>query len=97
MKSLDIKLVQIETITDMSFMLYNCESLLTLPDISNLNTSCITDMSYMFFNCTSLLIFPDISKWDVSNVRYMNFCFMVINHYHFYLKYQNGIFHHYEV
>ena len=62
MKSLDIKLVQIETITDMSFMLYNCESLLTLPDISNLNTSCVTDMSYMFFNCKSLLMFADNFK-----------------------------------
>ena len=74
-KVLDIKLVEIGTITNMSFMFYNCESLLTLPDISNLNTSCVTNMSFMFYNCKSLLMLPDISNWDISKVQSMNYMF----------------------
>ena len=43
-------------------MFSNCESLLSLPDISKFETNNVIHMSYMFSNCKSLLSLPDISK-----------------------------------
>ena len=51
---LKIKLKIIKTITNMSYMFYNCKSLISLPDISNWNTNNVTNMSEMFSNCVSL-------------------------------------------
>ena len=48
-KLLKIKLKEIKTITNMYFMFSNCESLTSLPDISNWNTNNIINMSLMFF------------------------------------------------
>ena len=65
-----------KNITKMSYMFYNCSSIIELPDISNLDTSNVTDMSYMFYNCSSLIKLPDISIWntekvtDISNMFY---------------------------
>ena len=56
----------------MSYMFYNCSSLLSLPDISNWNTSNVYDMSYMFYYCSSLSKLPDISKWNTDNVIAMD-------------------------
>ena len=55
-------------ITNMSRMFYECESLLSLPDISKWNNSNVTHIKDMFYNCKSLLSLPIISKWDTSNV-----------------------------
>ena len=52
----------------MEEMFNNCESLISLPDISNMKTNYAFDMSYLFSNCKSLISLPDISKWDTSNV-----------------------------
>ena len=46
----------------MSYMFYNCESLLFLPDISKWNTNNVKDMSSMFSYCKSLLSLPDIQN-----------------------------------
>ena len=51
---LKIKLKEIKTITNMSYMFYGCKSLISLPDI-NWNTKNITDISFMFSHCKSLL------------------------------------------
>ena len=56
-------------------MFFNCESLLSLHDISNINTKEARDMSYMFYNCESLKSLPDISKWNTSKVIYLNHIF----------------------
>ena len=72
---LNIKLKGIDNITNMSFMFYECPSLLYLPDISKWNTSNVIDMSFMFFGCSSLSSLPDISKWNTNNVKYMSFMF----------------------
>lgn len=59
----------------MGSMFFNCESLSSLPDISNWNTSNVNDMSYMFANCKSLSVLPDISKWNTINfqdIRYIS-------------------------
>ena len=43
-------------------MFYNCESLISLPDISKWNTNNVTDMSNMFSNCESLIFLPTLIK-----------------------------------
>ena len=59
----------------MSYMFFNCKSLKSLPDISDLNTSYVADMSYIFSNCESLLCLPDISKWDLTETININHMF----------------------
>ena len=70
-KILEIKLKGINNIKNMSYMFYNCTALLSLHNISNMNTSKITDMKYLFNGCKTLKYLPDISKWDTSNVTDM--------------------------
>ena len=70
-----IKLKGYNNITDMSYIFQWCESLSSLPDISNWNTSNINDMSSMFSECKSLSSLPDVSKWNTSNVNNMNYMF----------------------
>ena len=56
-------------------MFYNCESLISIPDISKWKTDNVIDMSYMFYNCYSLTSIPDISKWNTHNVIDMSYMF----------------------
>ena len=51
---LKIKLKEIETITDMSYMFSKCDTLIDLPDISERDTSNVNNMKYMFFYCEGL-------------------------------------------
>ena len=74
-KILKIKVKEIETITDMSYMFSKCCSLISLPDISEWDTSSVTNMKYMFDNCEGLTTLPNISKWDISNVTDMSYMF----------------------
>ena len=78
-KIYEIKLNGINSITNMSRMFINEFDdeiqLLSLPDISNLNTKNIIDMSYMFYGCSSLSSLPDFSKWNTQNVTNMSFMF----------------------
>ena len=67
-----IKLKRTGEMTNLSDMFNNCESLKSLPDICNFNTSNIINMSGMFRGCTSLCEMSDISKWDTSNVKDMS-------------------------
>jgi len=46
---LEIKLKGINNVTNMSYLFYECSSLLSLPDISKWNTKNVTDMSWMFY------------------------------------------------
>ena len=68
---LNIKLTNIKSITDMSYMFYKCSSLLSLPDIFKWDTEKITNMSNIFCECYSLNV-PSISKWNTSNVTDMS-------------------------
>ena len=68
---LNIKLEGINEITDMSNMFYGCTSLISLPDISKLNTNNVTNMKSMLEGCSSLSTLPDISKWNTYNVTNM--------------------------
>ena len=72
---IEIKLIEIYKITDMSYMFSGCSSLSNLPDISKWNTNKVTDMSYMFDGCSSLSKLPDISKWNTNKVTDMSSIF----------------------
>ena len=74
-KSIEIKLIEIKTITDMSKMFSNCIWLYSLPDISKWDMSLVTNMSFMFSCCLSLANFEGISKWDISNVTDISYMF----------------------
>ena len=49
-------------------MFSECNSLISLPDISKWDTSKAYFMDSMFNECNSLISLPDISKWNVSIV-----------------------------
>ena len=53
------------SVTNMSYMFYNCTNLTSTPQ---LNTSNVTDMKYMFKGCTGL---TNVSNLDTSNVTLM--------------------------
>ena len=50
-RTLIIKLIGVNNITDMSCMFKGCSNLIGLPDISQFKTTKITDMSYAFSDC----------------------------------------------
>ena len=69
---LEIKLKGVKNIKDTSSMFSMCKSLISLPDISKLDTSEVTNMSGMFDVCSSLSSLPDISKCNTSKVENMS-------------------------
>ena len=71
-EELEIKLKGIKNITNMSSMFCMCKELISLPDISKIDTTKVTDMSGMFDVCSSLSSLPDISNWNTSNVTNMS-------------------------
>ena len=71
----DISKWDTHKVTDMSYMFYDCSSLLSLPKVLKWDTHNVTNMSYMFHGCSSLLALPDISKWNTSNVTNMSHLF----------------------
>ena len=70
---IEIQLKKTKIITNMSYMFFKCEELISFSEISNWDTSEITDMSYMFCYLP-LKSLPDISNWDTSKVT--NMCHM---------------------
>ena len=88
---LEIKLININKVKDMSYMFYKCKELISLPDISKWNTINVTDMKAIFQDCSSLSSLPDISIWSTNNVTNMSWMFSVAHHYYFYQIFQNGI------
>ena len=71
---IEIKLKGINSITNMSYMFYECKSLFSLPDISKWNTSNVTNMCHMFYNCSSISSLP-ILQWNTSNATDMSYMF----------------------
>ena len=74
-EKLEVKLIETEPITNMSYMFSECKSLISLPDISKMYTGNITNMSFMFHDCEALKSLPDISNWDTRNVTNMSCMF----------------------
>jgi surface protein len=46
-------------------MFLGCNSLISIPDISNWNVSNANYINSMFSECLSLVLTPNISKWDI--------------------------------
>ena len=65
-EKLKINLIGIKNVTNMSYMFSDCSSLLSLPDISYLNTNNVTNMCGMFYGCSSLSSLPDILNWNTN-------------------------------
>ena len=68
---LEIKLIKTKPIVDMSYMFSDCETLITLLDISKWDTKKVKNMRNMFNGCRSLTSIPDISDWNTENVSDM--------------------------
>lgn len=64
-----IDIPNFSNVTNMSYMFANCNSLLTIPDISQWDTKNVTSMSHMFQNC--FLFNDNISNWNTKNVTNM--------------------------
>ena len=73
MKKINIILVKLEDITDMSGMFSECEFLSSLNEEEpNWKTDNVTNMSKMFSGCKNLQNFSIISKWNTSKVTDMS-------------------------
>ena len=60
----------------MSNMFYNCSNLISVPDISKIDTSFVYYMHSVFSHCSSLSqIDNNISKWKISNVEDISYLF----------------------
>ena len=75
------KLLFIHNIIDMSFMFYDCDSLVSLSDNNDIykNISClqmyVIGTYGMFSGNESLISLPDISKWNTSKIKNMSHMF----------------------
>ena len=69
-----VKLLNIDKITNMSFLFHECPNLYSCSDLSKWNTSNVKDMHKLFYGCNQLISLPDISYWSISKV--MDICGM---------------------
>ena len=74
-EELEIKLIGINKITNMSYIFSECEFLISLPNISEWDTFNIINMNSIFSGCKSLTFISDISKWNISNVNNISYMF----------------------
>ena len=73
--TLTIKLTGVNELIDVSHMFDSCESLLSVSQIGNWDSSQINNMKCMFNRCKNLLSLPDIHFLNTSQVKYMSFLF----------------------
>ena len=71
--NIDLSKLCTSSVTDMSYMFYNCSYAPNL-EVSHFNTSNVTNMDRMFYNCSSVSKL-DLSNFDTSNVTNMNYMF----------------------
>ena len=67
---LSVILIEVKTITNISYMFSEC-NLLTYLDFSKWNNENVTDMSYMFSNCNSLSTLPE--KGSINSANFLTF------------------------
>ena len=68
---LEIKLKQLKSVTDISYMFSGCQRLKSI-EISNWTQENILNMESLFCDCISLTSLPDISNFITNNVKSMN-------------------------
>ena len=76
---LKIKLKGLKNITDMSYMFYNCSSLLSIINKNNFDFKNITNMSSAFLGCSLLESLSTFNEINTSNVINMSFLFSLCN------------------
>ena len=69
----DLKYLNTEQVTNMSYMFSDCSALTSL-DLSNFNTAKVRDMSYMFYRCSALFSL-DLSNFNTAIVTNMSYMF----------------------
>ena len=62
-------------IFNLSCMFHECKSLISLPDISELDISNVYDMHSIFCGCSSLYNLDNISKWKTDNLISISYMF----------------------
>ena len=62
-------------ITDLSYMFYECTSLIEIYNLYDLNINNVTNISNMFFGCSSLTSLSDMSGWKTSKIIDMSHMF----------------------
>ena len=72
---LEVDLIIKENLTDISYMFYECSSLLSINTIPNFNTENVNNMSYLFYRCSSLISINGLSNWQTENVTNMSYMF----------------------
>jgi len=75
-KYITIKLIEKNEIVDMSYMFYECTSLLSIFNFSKWRAKNINNTSYMFYGCSSLIEIPGISALisdKIFDISYMFF------------------------
>ena len=73
--TINFKLKGINKITSMEGMFTLSDKVISLPDISNWDTSNVEDMREMFWGCELITSLPDISNWNTSKVKRMDSMF----------------------
>ena len=71
----NIKLIEMNSISNMSFMFSDCSLLSSLPDISKWNMENVNDIRGIFCECESLKSLSDISNWNTKNITNMSWMF----------------------
>ena len=71
--NIDLSRLYTSSVTDMSYMFYNCSYAPNL-EVSHFNTSNVTNMDRMFYNCSSVSKL-NLVNFDTSNVTNMNYMF----------------------
>lgn len=71
--NIDLSKLYTSSVTDMSYMFYNCSYAPNLG-VSHFDTSNVTNMNYMFGGCSSLTTI-DMSGFDTSNVSNMDWMY----------------------
>ena len=67
-----IKFKNLDNMVNINSLFENCNTLLSLTDISKLRTNYVKNMNSLFSGCSSLIFLDDISKWITNNVNDMN-------------------------
>ena len=73
--NLEVKLIITKQITDLSYMFNDCNSLISLANLSKIDTTNVVDMSSLFSGCFSLKYLTGLSKWNTINVKDMSYIF----------------------
>ena len=72
---LEMHLKQLKNTLDISYMFFECNSLLSIKNIKNWSIDNIMNISSLFNGCSSLQSLPDISKWNTNDITNMSFLF----------------------